>query len=101
MSKTSKKYWDMNKSELAAATKTFDQEFIADKSRSMSPKERAAERRARRRGRPRIGKGARKIHITLERDLIKQADRLARQKGMGRSELISRALMAALGRKAG
>ena len=100
MSKTTKKYWEMNKTELAEATKEFDQEFIADKARPMTLKERREERLARRRGRPRIGKGAQKIHISLERGLVKQADKVAKQKGWCRSELIARALAAAIGRKA-
>jgi hypothetical protein len=101
MSKTTKKYWDMNQAELADATKEFDREFIAYKGRPMTPAERNEERRARRRGRPRIGKGAQKIHITLERGLVKQADRLAKLKGLGRSELIARALADAIRKKAG
>jgi hypothetical protein len=100
MSRTAKKYWEMNKTELAEATKEFDREFIADKARPMTPAERKEETRARRRGRPRVGKGAQKIHITLERGLVKQADRVARQNGWGRSEFIARALAAAISRKA-
>lgn len=101
MNRSKKKYWEMTQSELTEATREFDQEFIADKARPMSGPERAQERRARRRGRPRVGKGSQKIHITLERGLIKQADRFARQKGLPRSELIARALAAIIGRKAG
>ncbi len=100
MSKIAKKYWEMNKAELTAATKQFDREFIADTSRSMTPEERAQDRRARRRGRPKVGKGAQKIHITLERGLVKEADRFARREGLGRSELIARALAVVIGRKA-
>jgi hypothetical protein len=100
MSKPTKKYWDMNKAELAEATKEFDREFAAYKGRPMTPAERKVDQRARRRGRPRIGKGAQKIHITLERGLVKEADRLAKQKGLGRSELIARALAVIIGRKA-
>jgi hypothetical protein len=100
MSKPAKKYWEMNKSELAEATREFDREFIADKARPMTPAQRKEEQKARRRGRPRIGKGAQKIHITLERGLVKEADRLAKQKGLGRSELIARALAVIIGRKA-
>ena len=62
MSRTPKKYWEMNKTELAEATKEFDQEFIADKARPMTPTERKEEQRARRRGRPRVGKGAENSH---------------------------------------
>jgi len=100
MSKPQKKYWEMNRAELAAATKEFDKEFIADTARPMTAAERIQERRARRRGRPQIGKGAQKIHITLERGLVKQADKLAKKNGYGRSELIARALAAAIGRQA-
>ena len=101
MSKTAKKYWEMNKTELAEATKEFDEEFVADKARPMTAAERKEETRARRRGRPRVGKGAQKIHITLERGLVKQADKVARRNGWGRSEFIARALATAIGRKAG
>jgi hypothetical protein len=97
---STKKYWEMNKSELAAATKEFDQEFIADKARPMTAAERAEERRARLRGpgRPKIGKGSQKIHITLERGLLANTDRMARQKGLGRSELIAQVLASVIGR---
>ena len=53
MSKDAKKYWDMTKAELAAATKEFDREFIADKARPMTSAERDQEQRARLRGRQR------------------------------------------------
>jgi hypothetical protein len=101
MIRHTKKYWRMTQTELADATREFDQEFIADKARPMSVRERAQDRRARRQGRPRIGKGSQKIHMTLERGLVKQADKFARQKGMPRSELIARALAAILRPKAG
>jgi hypothetical protein len=98
MSRSAKKYWEMNKTELAQATKEFDQEFISDKARPMTAPQRAREQRARRRGRPRIGKGAQKIHITLERGLVKKADKVAKQRGMGRSELIAQALAGIIGK---
>jgi hypothetical protein len=47
MNQRLKKYWQMTKTELAEATKEFDQEFIADKAPPMTPAERAEERRAR------------------------------------------------------
>jgi hypothetical protein len=96
-----KKYWEMTKSELARATSEYDREFIANQARPMTSKQRAEERRARARGRPRIGKGARKIHITLERELLRDADKLAKQQGLGRSQLIAQALADVLRRKAG
>jgi hypothetical protein len=100
MSTTTKKYWEMNKAELAEATREFDEEFVADKARPMTPRERAEEQRARKRGpgRPRIGKGARKIHITLEQDLLREADRVAKEKGLGRSAMIAQVLASVIGR---
>ena len=57
-----KRYQEMTTAELREATKEFDQEFVADKARSMNAAERARDRQLRRRrGRPRIGKGAEKI----------------------------------------
>jgi metal-responsive CopG/Arc/MetJ family transcriptional regulator len=50
---------------------------------------------------PPIGKGSQKIHITLERGLVKQADKFARQKGIPRSDPIARALAEIIGKKAG
>jgi hypothetical protein len=100
MTRHTKKYWDMTKAELAEATKEFDKEFSADKARPMTPAERSEEKRARR-GRPKIGKGSQKIHITVERTLLAEADKIARQKGLGRSELIAQALVNMVGRKAG
>ena len=67
----------------------------------MTPAERAEERRLRRgRGRPKIGKGAKKISISMEGDLLHKADALARKKGLNRSELISEFVIDGLRRKA-
>lgn len=101
MSTPSKKYWEMDKAELARATREFDREFVAEKARPMTPAERAQERLARRRGRPQVGRGAAKVHITLERGLLKEVDKVARHRKLGRSELIAQALAAVVGRKAG
>jgi len=100
MSKVTKKYWEMTKDELAAATREFDREFIAEKARPMTAQERAEEKRARRRGRAPAEDKSEKIHITLKSSLLKEADRIAKQKGLGRSELIAQALATILGRKA-
>ena len=86
-----KRFQEMTTAELRQATKEFDREFIADKARPMNPAERARNRQLRRRrGRPRIGKGAEKINICL-----------AKEKGIRRSTLIAQALASVVGRKAG
>jgi hypothetical protein len=96
-----KRYQEMTTAELRQATKEFDQEFIADKARPMNAVERARDRQLRGRGRPRMGKGAEKINVCLERDLLASVNRLAKEKGIGRSTLISQALASMIGRKAG
>jgi hypothetical protein len=90
----SKPYWQMNAAELAQATKEFDKEFVADTFSPLSAIGRAAHSRAAKRGvgRPKNGKGSEKIHVTIERTLLKEADAAARREEISRSELIARAL---------
>jgi len=90
---------DMTAAELAQATQELDKPYAFEKARPMTSAERAKER-ALRRGRPRIGQGAKKISISLERRLLKHADALAKKKGMKRSELIASFVAAGLRRTA-
>lgn len=97
MTKIKRKPFDqMNAAELAEATKKYDAEFAADReARPLTPAQRAQHRRAaRRRGRPRVGKGAAKLYISMERGLLKKADSFAKSHGMSRSELIARGVRA-------
>jgi hypothetical protein len=97
MKKNTKPYSQMTTRELAEATAEFDKEFIIDSCRPMTPAERAQWEKARRKpGRPRTGRGAKVISVSVERDLLKQTDRLARRLGVTRAGLISRSLRAAL-----
>jgi len=101
MKGTTKHPEEMSAAELAQATKQFDEPFAFEKARPMTATERAEERRLRRgRGRPKIGAGARKVSISLEGDLLKRADVLAKKRGMKRSELIASFVVAGLRRKA-
>lgn len=88
---------DMTVAELATATAQFDQPGAVAEARPMTPPERAQER-ALRRGRPRIGQGVRKISISLERRVLRDADALARKRGVKRSELIASFVVAGLKR---
>jgi hypothetical protein len=100
--RSQKRFQEMTTAELRRATKEFDREFIADKARPMNNAERARDRQLRRRrGRPRIGKGAEKINVCLERDLLACVNQLAKEKGIGRSTLIAQALASVVKRKAG
>jgi hypothetical protein len=90
----SKPYWEMTTAELREATKEFDQEFIGDTFRPPTAAERARFERARKRGRPRRGLGAKTISVTVEKRLLAQADRLAKKLHLPRAALIARGLQA-------
>lgn len=63
----------------------------------LSPELRRLWNRAKRKaGRPRIGRGAARVLVSIERGLLEQADSLARRQHTTRSDLISRGLKAVL-----
>lgn len=81
----------MTAAELADATKQFDREFVPTK--PLSPGMKSQLRRAERGpGRPKIGKGAKSVLISVEQDLLKQADAFAKKKHLSRSQLIAQLL---------
>jgi len=91
------KYESMNAKELAEATAEFDKEFVALKSRPLSPESAELWRRARARpGRPRMGKGAKVISVSVEKGLLARSDALARKLKVRRAALIARGLRAVL-----
>jgi hypothetical protein len=55
--------------------------------------------KAAKRGRPKVGKGARRVLITIEGGLLGDADRAARDSGKNRSQFIADALRHALTRR--
>ena len=91
MSRKHHKPWHkMTTAELREATREFDEPMIVPRvSRPLNAADRALHRQARKRGRPRIGQGAAKLYISMERGLLKQADAYARKHGLSRSELIA------------
>ena len=90
-----KRFWDMNTAELKEATAEFDREFVGETFGEPSPTQKTQLERAKRnRGRPRKGKGALSVCVSLERGLLKTADRLAKRHRMHRSRLIARGLEA-------
>ena len=97
MAEKKKAYWEMNSKELAAATKEFDQEFIGDTFHPMTEQDRRRwERIKKGPGRPREGRGARVISVSVEKDLLTRSDKLARKMGITRARLIARGLKAVL-----
>ncbi len=91
-------YERMSLDDLREATKQFDEEMAVDRSRALTPAERKAWEKARRKpGRPRRGAGAKVISVSVERGLLARCDALARTLGISRASLIERGLRAVLG----
>jgi hypothetical protein len=86
-----KPFWEMTTAELREATREFDTPSKDGYGfRRMTPAERARWNRAKRKpGRPKIGKGAKSVLISVERDLLKNADAFARKNKLSRSQLIA------------
>jgi hypothetical protein len=67
-------------------------------SRPLNARERKQWRRFQARvGRPKIGKGAKTISLTVEKDLLKQADAFAKKHGISRARLVAQCLKAVIG----
>ena len=90
--KVKKKYSEMNTAELRAATKQYDREELGLPGKPLTAFDRRLHAEARRRGRPRVGLGAEKIRVSLERDLLSQTDAAAKRLKVSRSQLIARCL---------
>lgn len=92
------RYGKMTAEELDAEVARFDREIPESEMKPLSAADRAVLRRAKKKGgRPRVGEGANRVLITVERGLLRRADSYARRKGMSRSELIARGLKSILG----
>ncbi|HEY3323716.1 MAG TPA: hypothetical protein VGP72_24900 [Planctomycetota bacterium] len=92
-----KPYWEMTTAELAEATKEFDEEFVIDKCRPLSPEMRKRWEKAKRKvGRPREGRGVKVISVSVEKELLARSDALAKKIGITRAAMISRGLKAVL-----
>ena len=90
---TAKDLMAMDVKQLAKVTKQFGEELVIDKSRPLTKQERAQWNKAKRkRGRPKVGKGAKVISVSLEMDLLAKADKLAKQQGITRAKLITHGL---------
>ncbi len=86
-------YGRMDAADLDEEVAKFDQEFIADTAQGLTTKERLRDRRARRkRGRPRVGDGARRVLVTIGSSLLQRSDLYAAKHGLSRSALIARGL---------
>ena len=100
MRKSQKLYWEMNASELAEATKQYDGPTRPKFLRAPREEQQRHERAMRKVGRPRVGQGAKRVLITIERGLLADADALARRRNTSRASLIAEGLKLIL-KKAG
>jgi len=83
---------DAQKEKLFQECESLD---IFDVGAPLTPAQRKLHERAAR-GRPRKGKGAQIVSLSIERDLLRRAEQLAKSQGLSRSELFSRGLRALL-----
>jgi hypothetical protein len=94
-----KRYWEMSAKELAEATKQFDEPFVADQSRPLTPAERQEWNQIKRkRGRPKVGQGFKRVSVSLEQGLLKRVTALAKKRRVSRSRLLAQVLEEALTR---
>lgn len=95
--KPSKPYWEMTTAELREATKQFDEEFIGDKGRPLTPEEQALWEQVKAKGTS-AENGTTDAHIAvrLDKALLKRCMALAKKKRLSRDVLIARGLRALL-----
>ncbi|HZN63766.1 MAG TPA: hypothetical protein VFB66_00570 [Tepidisphaeraceae bacterium] len=72
----------------------FDKPFIGDTFGPPPPEAIKQLRRARKRGRPKVGSGAVQVSVAVERTLLRRADAFAKRNGLNRSQLVARGLEA-------
>jgi hypothetical protein len=96
MTKRTKNYTEMNTEELAEATREFDEDFAFLKGRPLTNRDKQLHAAARKRGRPRVGLGAEKIRVSIERGLLAKSDAFAKKHRLSRSEMIARGLQAVM-----
>jgi hypothetical protein len=83
-------YNKMSVAELDAEVEKFDHPMAGVPGRPLTAAQRRQDRRARRKmGRPTIGKGAKRVTITMEQSLLGQVDSYARKNKLTRSATIA------------
>jgi hypothetical protein len=92
--KSKKPYWEMTTAELREATKQFDEEFVADKSRPLTRQERELWEEIK--DHPRKGNGKQIIAVQLDKTLLEECIALAKKKHISRNALITQGLKAIL-----
>jgi hypothetical protein len=98
--KGAKKTWysRLPTAELEKMAAAFDRPIEPAEMKPLTPAQRRQEQRARAKvGRPRVGAGAEKLRVSMERGLLKRVDAYARKNGLSRSQLIAESLRRTIG----
>ena len=91
------KFAALSASEKEAFYRECDDPAIALRAEPLSPRmQKLWEKAKRKGGRPRVGRGATRVLISIERGLLEDADALARDQKITRSQLFSRGVKAVL-----
>lgn len=99
--KHDKPYWEMTTAELGEATRQFDEEFVAEKSRPLTRQEQALWDQVKAKSSATAnGQSAATITVRLEKKLLKRCTALAKKKRLSRDALIARGLRALLAAEA-
>jgi S-adenosylmethionine:diacylglycerol 3-amino-3-carboxypropyl transferase len=89
--RTFEEWTRLDTKELRKATARFDKPSKSKQlpGKPLTPAQRKVWQKAKRRGRPRVGAGSRRVQITLEQKLLTKTDALAKEQGLNRSQVIS------------
>jgi hypothetical protein len=92
-----KRYRGMTARQLAEETREYEAPGFVPTPVPVHPRVAAAERRVRtalrrRAGRPKVGKGARRVLISIEGGLLSDVDKFAKDHRMSRSEMVASGL---------
>jgi hypothetical protein len=95
--KIDKPYWEMTTDELREATKEFDEEFVFERSKPMTPEMKAKWERAKAKGRTvNNGRDEQSIIVRVDKVLLERCVALAKKKRLSRDALVARGLRALL-----
>jgi hypothetical protein len=88
-----KRLSEMTTAELRDATREFDREWTGPglPGKPLTTADRALHRNAR--GRPKVGKGAKIVPVSIERGLLSRADAFAQRHKLKRSEMVAKGLI--------
>jgi hypothetical protein len=91
-------FLNLSKPEKDAAFREFDREFVGDTFGPLKPAQQKAWRKAKQRM-ALTKSAARRISLTVPRELLSKSDAFAKKAGLSRSELVRRGLKAILAGK--